>query len=136
MRNASAKRSANIVGRSVNCRFSPPPSIIWTVRHESVGAATVDGKFVWSNTDYANIAAVFQFVYAISMLFAGRFVDKIGTKKAYIVAIGVWSTGAVMHAFAVPMGEGIGCPEQCTWPGCHPGFDCGFYAVTRRSGDR
>jgi MFS family permease len=41
------------------------------------------------------------------MLFAGRFVDKIGTKTAYVVAIGIWSTGAVMHAFAEPMGEGI-----------------------------
>jgi ACS family hexuronate transporter-like MFS transporter len=29
-------------------------------------------KFNWSNTDYANITAVFQFVYAFSMLFAGR----------------------------------------------------------------
>jgi hypothetical protein len=26
-------------------------------------------KFNWSNTDYANITAVFQFVYALSMLF-------------------------------------------------------------------
>jgi ACS family hexuronate transporter-like MFS transporter len=45
------------------------------------------GEFGWSNTDYANIAAAFQFVYAISMLFAGRVVDKIGTKAAYVVAI-------------------------------------------------
>ena len=27
-------------------------------------------EFGWSNSDYANIASVFQFVYAISMLFA------------------------------------------------------------------
>ena len=38
-------------------------------------------KFNWSNTDYANITAVFQFVYAFSMLFAGRIIDKLGTKK-------------------------------------------------------
>jgi ACS family hexuronate transporter-like MFS transporter len=44
-------------------------------------------KFGWSNTDYANITAVFQFVYAISMLFAGRLIDKIGTKAAYTLAI-------------------------------------------------
>ena len=30
-------------------------------------------RFNWSNSDYANITAVFQFGYAISMLFAGRF---------------------------------------------------------------
>ena len=73
----------------------------------SLLAPQLSTQFGWSNTDYANIAAVFQFVYAISMLFAGRFVDKIGTKAAYVVAIGIWSTGAIMHAFAVPMGEGI-----------------------------
>ncbi|MBC3949847.1 MFS transporter [Pseudomonas folii] len=73
----------------------------------SLLAPGLSTQFGWSNTDYANIASVFQFVYAISMLFAGRFVDKIGTKAAFMVAIGVWSTGAVMHAFAVPLGEGI-----------------------------
>jgi ACS family hexuronate transporter-like MFS transporter len=59
-------------------------------------------EFGWSNTDYANIAAAFQFVYAISMLFAGRVVDKIGTKAAYVVAITVWSLGALLHAASVP----------------------------------
>lgn len=73
----------------------------------SLLAPQLSTQFGWSNTDYANIAAVFQFVYAISMLFAGRFVDRIGTKAAYVVAIGIWSTGAIMHAFSVPMGEGI-----------------------------
>uniref|UniRef100_UPI003FD7A712 MFS transporter n=1 Tax=Pseudomonas sp. TaxID=306 RepID=UPI003FD7A712 len=73
----------------------------------SLLAPQLSTQFGWSNTDYANIAAVFQFVYAISMLFAGRFVDKIGTKAAYVMAIAIWSTGAIMHAFAVPMGEGI-----------------------------
>ncbi|MCU0375399.1 MAG: hypothetical protein MUF24_08835 [Chitinophagaceae bacterium] len=31
-------------------------------------------RFNWTNSDYANITAVFQFGYAISMLFAGRYV--------------------------------------------------------------
>ncbi len=63
--------------------------------------------FGWSNTDYANIASVFQFTYAISMLFAGRIIDKLGTKKGYAWAIIIWSFGAVIHALAIPMGEGI-----------------------------
>ncbi len=63
--------------------------------------------FGWSNSDYANIASVFQFVYAISMLFAGRFIDKLGTKKGYSWAIIIWSFGAIIHAAAIPMGEGI-----------------------------
>ncbi|MEP6748587.1 MAG: MFS transporter [Bacteroidota bacterium] len=64
-------------------------------------------KFHWTNTDYANITAVFQFVYAFSMLFAGRVIDKLGTKKGYSLAIVIWSLGAIVHALAIPIGEGI-----------------------------
>ena len=74
----------------------------------SLLAPDLSREFGWSNTDYANIAAAFQFVYAISMLFAGRVVDKIGTKAAYVVAICIWSMGALLHAFSVPMGQGAG----------------------------
>ena len=63
--------------------------------------------FNWSNSDYANITSVFQFVYAISMLFAGRIIDKLGTKKGYVWAIIIWSVGALIHALAIPMGQGI-----------------------------
>lgn len=73
----------------------------------SLLAPDLSREFGWSNTDYANITAVFQFVYAISMLFVGRLIDRIGTKKAFIWAISIWSLGAIMHAFSVPMGEGF-----------------------------
>lgn len=66
----------------------------------------LEKKFNWTNTDYANITATFQFVYALSMLFAGRFVDRLGTKWGYIIALIIWSIGAIMHAVAVPLGEG------------------------------
>ncbi len=62
-------------------------------------------RFNWSNSDYANITAVFQFGYAISMLFAGRFIDKLGTKKGYAWAIVIWSIGAIIHALAIPIGQ-------------------------------
>lgn len=61
--------------------------------------------FNWSNSDYANITSVFQFVYAISMLFAGRIIDKMGTKKGYMWAIIIWSLGALVHAWAIPIGQ-------------------------------
>ncbi len=73
----------------------------------SLLAPDLSKLFSWSNSDYANITAVFQFVYAISMLFAGRIVDRLGTKQAFILAITVWSIGAVMHAVAIPMGAGL-----------------------------
>lgn len=61
-------------------------------------------KFGWTNTDYANIAATFQFVYAISMLFAGRFIDRMGTKWGYAIALIIWSVGAIIHAYAENLG--------------------------------
>ncbi len=63
--------------------------------------------FHWTNSDYANIASVFQFAYAISMLFAGRIIDKLGTKKGYAWAIIIWSVGAIFHAYAISFGERI-----------------------------
>jgi len=64
-------------------------------------------KFGWSNTDYANIASVFQFVYAISMLFAGRVIDRLGTKWGYALALIIWSFGAIMHAYSEAIGTAV-----------------------------
>ncbi len=64
-------------------------------------------KFNWTNTDYANITAVFQLVYAVSMVFAGRIIDRLGTKKGYALAITIWSLAAIIHAMAIPMGHTI-----------------------------
>lgn len=56
-------------------------------------------EFGWNDADYGLITGVFSIVYAVSMLFAGKFVDYIGTKKGYLWAIGIWSAGACLHAF-------------------------------------
>jgi MFS transporter, ACS family, hexuronate transporter len=64
-------------------------------------------EYGWTNKDYANITSVFQFVYALSMLFAGRIIDKLGTKKGYAWAIVIWSVGAFLHSLSIPIGEGV-----------------------------
>lgn len=56
-------------------------------------------EFHWNNNDYGNITALFSIFYAVSMLFAGRFIDKMGTKKGFLYAIAIWSIGACLHAF-------------------------------------
>ncbi len=71
----------------------------------SLLAPSLSKEFGWSNTDYANITAIFQLVYAVSMLFAGRVIDKLGTKWGYILAIFVWSLGAIMHAYSIQIGQ-------------------------------
>ena len=68
-------------------------------------------EFHWTNNDYGNITALFAIFYAISMLLAGRFVDLVGTKKGFLWAIGVWSVGAILHAFCGIATAGITAGE-------------------------
>lgn len=68
---------------------------------------SLEAEFGWTNSQYADIASAFQFTYAISMLFAGRIIDRLGTKKGFIWAIVLWSLGAMIHAWAVPIGDGM-----------------------------
>ncbi len=58
----------------------------------------ISPEFHWTDDDYGTITGLFSIFYAIANLFAGKFVDWMGTKKGYLIAIGIWSTGAVMHA--------------------------------------
>lgn len=64
-------------------------------------------EFGWTDSDYGLITGVFSIVYAVSMLFAGKFVDYIGTRKGYLWAIGIWSAGACLHAFCGIATNGI-----------------------------
>lgn len=61
---------------------------------------SLEVQFNWTDSDYANIVSVFQFSYAISMLFAGRFIDWLGTKWGYAWSLIIWSIGAMVHALA------------------------------------
>jgi MFS transporter, ACS family, aldohexuronate transporter len=56
--------------------------------------------FGWSETDYSNIVIAFQVAYAIGMLFAGWFIDKVGTKVGYAISLTIWSIAAILHSFA------------------------------------
>ena len=64
-------------------------------------------EFHWTNNDYGNITALFSMFYAVSLLFAGRFVDWLDTKKGFLWAIGIWSVGACLHAFCGIATSGI-----------------------------
>ena len=67
----------------------------------------ISPEFHWTNNDYGNITALFSIFYAVSMLLAGRFVDWMDTKKGFLWAIGIWSVGAVLHAFCGIATSGI-----------------------------
>lgn len=54
--------------------------------------------FHWNDNNYGNITSIFSIFYAFISLFAGKFIDWMGTKKGYIWAIVIWSIGACLHA--------------------------------------
>ena len=65
---------------------------------------TLAAEFGWTEIDYGWIVFSFQTAYAIGLLFVGNLMDKIGTKKGFSLSIIVWSIGATLHAWAVPIG--------------------------------
>jgi ACS family hexuronate transporter-like MFS transporter len=49
--------------------------------------------------NYSTVVICFQLAYAIGMLFAGKFIDTVGTKSGYAWSLIGWSIAAVGHAF-------------------------------------
>jgi ACS family hexuronate transporter-like MFS transporter len=60
----------------------------------------IAGDLGWSEADYGNIIAAFQWAYAIGLVLTGRFLDKYGTRIGYLWAIIIWSFAGMAHAFA------------------------------------
>ncbi len=61
-------------------------------------APTLQKDIGWSETQYAHIIVAFQAAYAIGLLVFGRWIDAIGTRKGYAVAVVFWSVAAAAHA--------------------------------------
>ncbi len=73
---------------------------------------------------YGIITATFQTAYAIGMLVAGGLTDKLGTRKAFAIAITLWSFAAMLPgaafsvaSFAVAMFL-LGIGESANFPAC------------------
>jgi ACS family hexuronate transporter-like MFS transporter len=49
--------------------------------------------------NYSTVVICFQIAYAVGMLFAGKFIDKVGTKAGYAWSLIGWSVAAIGHAF-------------------------------------
>jgi len=73
-----------------------------------VMAPTLEKLFGWSNKDYANIMISFKVAYALGMLTMGGIIDRLGTKKGYILSIGLWSLFGMLHAVVRPAWSVLG----------------------------
>src|SRR3954454_12669124 len=68
---------------------------------------TLQAQFGWTEIDYGDIVFAFQLAYAIGYLFAGRIMDRLGTKKGFALALIVWSFAAMATAEATRFGPAV-----------------------------
>jgi ACS family hexuronate transporter-like MFS transporter len=62
----------------------------------------------WNDIDYGHIVASFQICYAFGMIFAGRMVDRLGTRKAFAIAMFFWSLAAMSYGIAPAIASYVG----------------------------
>ena len=68
---------------------------------------TLQTEFGWTEIDYGDIVFAFQLAYAIGFLFAGRIIDRLGTKKGFSLALIIWSLAAMATAEATRFGPAM-----------------------------
>jgi ACS family hexuronate transporter-like MFS transporter len=61
-------------------------------------APTLRTEIGWTDQDYGYISGAFTLAYAIGFLFAGWFIDRIGTRIGYSIYLTIWSLAAAAHA--------------------------------------
>ena len=54
----------------------------------------------WTEEQYGIINSVFMIAYALCFIVMGRLIDTIGTRKGYLISIGIWSVSTLGHALA------------------------------------
>lgn len=54
----------------------------------------------WTEEQYGIINSVFMIAYALCFIVMGRLIDTIGTRKGYLISIGIWSISTLGHTLA------------------------------------
>jgi ACS family hexuronate transporter-like MFS transporter len=65
----------------------------------TVAAPLLMDEFAISNADYGLITSGFLFAYGIGQLLCGPVVDRLGTKRAFALAVAAWSVAGMLHAW-------------------------------------
>ena len=58
------------------------------------------GGFGWTNSQFSFLTSFFLGVYALISIFAGRIIDKIGTKLGLAISLVIWSIFGMVNAMA------------------------------------
>jgi ACS family hexuronate transporter-like MFS transporter len=78
----------------------------------------------WTAQDYANINFWFQVGYAVGFAAQGRFIDTVGVKRAFAIAVLLWSIAAAAHGLAASVVGFmicrffLGLTEAANYPSC------------------
>ncbi len=76
----------------------------------------------WTDAQFGELAAVTQFAAAMSFLFTGWMIDKLGVRRSVIVGVTAWSIAAMAHGWArsgvqvVAARLGLGATEAVQTP--------------------
>lgn len=66
----------------------------------SVLAPTIQAELDLTDVDYSFITSSFLLSYTVMYAISGTLVDRLGTRKSFLWAVGGWSIANVLHAFA------------------------------------
>ncbi len=106
-RTRSVRSTSSRLGRGSAIAGSSADSCSWRRRSTtSTGSPSACWRLSsrrsigWTDTQYGDINAAFSPAYAIGFVVLGRFIDRVGTKAGYAVALVAWSPAAAGHAFA------------------------------------
>ena len=64
---------------------------------------TLQLELGWSEIGYGRIIVAFQVAYGLSLFFIGKWIDRVGTRVGFAVAVFFWSLSAMAHAAATSM---------------------------------
>lgn len=83
---------------------------------------TLQHDLGWNEIDYSNLVFAFQAAYAIGLLLVGRFIDRVGTRIGYALAMVFWSIASAGHAIAHSLSDfliarfALGFGESAVFP--------------------
>jgi ACS family hexuronate transporter-like MFS transporter len=89
----------------------------------SVLAPYIRNEYGWTNSDFALLIIAFRVAYAVGQTAAGRFLDRVGTRRGLTLAVAFYSAAAMLTSTAVGLKSFcsfrflLGLGEAANWPG-------------------
>ena len=89
----------------------------------SVLAPYIKTEYQWTNSDFALLIIAFRIAYSFGQTGAGRFLDRVGTRKGLSLGVAFYSIAAILTSLATGLRSFaffrflLGAGEAANWPG-------------------